>query len=168
MILYSTIRKVFLLFLILTLILSQTSCNNQPKKTGYYASKTVLNKVNKEQQLKTDSLFAQQLLKKDYEGYINKPVQEFLATDGINLYKERIWQTGKPAYLTGLTIKFSDNFYIDIDVENYTYLKKRVNIDYNWDFSLFKKEPITRIRFNFKGKTIWTAGSLLPQQTIMY
>lgn len=146
---------------------SDTVGNQEPNVKDSLAMKNE-SLVDQNKQAKEDSLLLQQLLKKDYKQYIGKPVEQFLALDVVKQYKRRIWDTGKPAYLQGLMLKMSDDFYVSIDVDDYKHIVNRVDTSYSWNFSLFKKEEITRITISFKGKDVLVVGPPLPKGTIMY
>lgn len=110
---------------------SDTVGNQEPNVKDSLAMKNE-SLVDQNKQAKEDSLLLQQLLKKDYKQYIGKPVEQFLALDVVKQYKRRIWDTGKPAYLQGLMLKMSDDFYVSIDVDDYKHIVNRVDTRNNF------------------------------------
>jgi len=103
--------------------------------------------------VKGDTMAVEEVLKENYQVYLGKKVQDLLGFKYIRDYEDYTFFDNKPGSLSGVLLKISDGFFIEISVDEYKYVKQ-FNVDRNWDFSLFKKEEISCIRFILNEETL--------------
>lgn len=100
-----------------------------------------------------DSINIEQLIGKDYSSYIGKTVEEFLSVKQIDMYLEYVFVDSRPFVLSSVIFTYSEDFFIEIYVDEYEYMNK-FDLDRSWKFEDFKKENISRICFTVDNEEV--------------
>jgi len=88
-----------------------------------------------------------EILSEDYKNYLGEEVGSFMEHKYIKNYKDSLFFTGsRPGILQGIYLDLTDDVYVKIIVNEFLFLE-RFDPNYKWDFSLFKREKISRILF---------------------
>ena len=90
-----------------------------------------------------DSLIYNKLNKITYSEYYGKPIKDILKHPIIGQYKEVVFSTNKPGYLTSVLLLYSKKVFIRLEVKNYKYVTP-FNLKGNWSFKQYQKETLYR------------------------
>lgn len=112
-----------------------------------------LNSMQGQPIIKCDTTSMEEILKFDYSRFIGRTVGELLLLDPIRKYKRKTFLYGTPGVLSGMYFELDDHFYVQVLVFKYKY-QQQLNKTMNWDFELFLKETISKIRFVKRNKCL--------------
>lgn len=84
----------------------------------------------------------------DTEKYIGKPLENFLQSDGANMYVDIMWENEPPGVFFRLILKYSSRIYVLVYLEDLKHQKK-FNILNQWQFEKMRKELIQKLEIVF-------------------
>ena len=129
-------------FILINIFLFCVSCVSVSKDQR--KSEGTLNKSKKETSLFTT------IKSIGLETYIGRPVGELL--QDIPAYNTSIAISEPPGILQGFTFVYPNRLYLHVYTDSLNYLDKE-NFNQDWDFQLFQKEVISKIKLDQIGKT---------------